>query len=250
MQAKTLDEVLATLDGIVERCCEEQSAAGYFAALYRNVTRDVRAGIAGGRFDDSARMERLDVVFANRYLSAVEDSRAGRPTAASWGIAFRAAGEFWPTVLQHLLLGMNAHINLDLGIAAAEVAAGAALADLEADFGRINAILSARVDGVQTALARIWPLLRLLDLGAGDADEAVVNFSIRRAREHAWSVAVRLGGMDPAGRSAEIERLDRHVAAIGRRVRYPGWWLATKLRLVRLGERGGDVHAKIDRVGL
>jgi hypothetical protein len=249
MQADTPDEVLARLDGIVDRCGDEQSAVGYFAALYRQVTRDVQGAIIEGRFDDTARMERLDVVFANRYLRAEEDFREGRVTTAAWNVALRAAGEWWPTVLQHLLMGMNAHINLDLGIAAAQVAPGSDLADLEADFGRINAILSARVDGVQAALARIWPLLRWLDLGAGGSDEAVVNFSIRRARDHAWTVAVRLAGLAADRRAAEIERLDRHVAAIGRGVHRPGWWLGTKLRLVRLGERG-TVHAKIAELGL
>jgi Family of unknown function (DUF5995) len=249
MQANTLDEVLAALDGIVDRCCGEESAVGYFAALYRHVTRDVKVAVAEGRFDDDARMERLDVVFANRYLAAVQAFREGRPGTASWGVAFRAAGEWWPTVLQHLLLGMNAHINLDLGIAAAEVAPGAALADMEGDFGRINAILAARVDGVEDALAAIWPVLRWLDVGAGGSDEAVVNFSIRRARDHAWSVARRLAPLDADQRVGEIARLDREVALIGACVRHPGLWLATKLRVVRLGERG-TVHGKIERLGL
>jgi len=249
VQVETLDDVLVALDAIVDRCCEEQSPLGYFAALYRQVTRDVQASVAAGRFDDPARMERLDVRFAARYLSAVEDYRRGRPTTASWEVALRAAGEWWPTVLQHLLLGMNAHINLDLGIAAAEVAPGSALAGLQADFARINAILAARVDGVEDALAHIWPLLRWLDLGAGAADEAVVNFSIRRARDHAWDVARRLAPLDARARAPEIERLDRHVRLIGRGIRHPGPWLSTKLRLVRLGERG-NVHAKIDMLGL
>ena len=248
MQANTLDRVLTALDAIVDRCRRDQSPVGYFAALYRQVTRDVRDHVEQGRFDDPARMERLDVVFADRYLSAVEDFRVGRRTTASWELAFRSAGAWWPTVVQHLLLGMNAHINLDLGIAAAEVAPGAALVDLEADFGRINAILAARVDGVEKALARIWPLLRWLDLGAGDADEAVVNFSIRRARDHAWTVARRLGAMNADRHGGEIQRLDRHVALIGEAVRHPGWWLGTKLRLVRVGE-GGSVPAKIDVLG-
>ncbi len=158
----------------------------------------------------------------------------------------RAAGAWWPMVLQHLLLGMNAHINLDLGIAAAEVAPGAALAGLEADFGRINAILAARVDGVEEALARIWPLLRWLDVGAGGADEAVVNFSIRRAREFAWKVARRLAALDAAARWRSSVWTGRSRSSGG--VRHPGWWISTKLRLVRLGERG-DVHAKIDMLG-
>jgi hypothetical protein len=41
-----------------------------------------------------------------------------------------------PRVVQHVLLGMNAHINLDLGVAAAEVAPGPAIAGLRGDFDR------------------------------------------------------------------------------------------------------------------
>lgn len=249
MQVDTLDDVLAALDTIVDRCGSEQSAVGYFAALYRHVTRDVQVAVAGGRFDDPERMERLDVVFAMRYLRAEEAFRAGRAVTASWDVALRAAGQWWPTVLQHLLLGMNAHINLDLGIAAAQVASGADLAGLEADFGRINAILAARVNGVEAALARVWPLLGWLDVAAGGADEAVVNFSIERARAYAWEAALRLAPLDAPARAAEIERIDGKVALIGRAVRHPGWWLSTKLRLVRLSERG-SVRDKIDALGL
>jgi len=65
-------------------------------------------------------MERLDVTFANRYLDAVARHRAGRETTRAWGVAFAALGRWPPIVIQHQMLGMNAHINLDPGIAAAE----------------------------------------------------------------------------------------------------------------------------------
>jgi Family of unknown function (DUF5995) len=244
-EARSLADVLTSLDAIIARSAAAGSPIGYFAALYRQVTRDVERGIRQGDFEDASRMERLDVTFANRYLSAYDAYSHGRPTTRSWAVAFEAAGSWWPTVIQHLLLGMNAHINLDLGIAAAEVAPGPSLAGLEADFGRINGILASRVDGVEDVLAGIWPALRLLDIGAGRTDEAVVNFSIRRARDHAWAVARRLAVLGGEERDRAIDDVDRETALLGGLVRHPGPWIGTKLRIVRLGEMG-SVSRKID----
>ena len=58
---------------------------------------------------------------------------------------------------------MNAHINLDLGIAAAEVAPGASIHALEQDFNLINEILCEMVDDVQDRLGKIWPAMRMID---------------------------------------------------------------------------------------
>lgn len=96
-----------------------ESRLGYFAALYRRVTMAVKQGVADNIFQDGARMERLDVIFANRYLDALQEFRNGQPTTMSWRAAFQAAAHWYPLVLQQLLVGMNAHINLDLGVAAA-----------------------------------------------------------------------------------------------------------------------------------
>ncbi len=52
---------------------------GYFAALYRQVTLEVRRGITAGDFDDGARMSTFDAAFANRYFTAYESSPPHRP---------------------------------------------------------------------------------------------------------------------------------------------------------------------------
>ena len=78
--AASIDEVISRLDGIAEQAFVERDRLGFFAVVYRAVTAAVQRGIADGRFEDGPRMERLDVVFANRQ----SDSRAlardvGRP---------------------------------------------------------------------------------------------------------------------------------------------------------------------------
>jgi hypothetical protein len=81
-------------------------------------------------------MERLDVVFANRYLVAFEQSQNNQAPTRSWQLTFETSRRWWPIVLQHLLLGMNAHINLDLGIVAARTSPDIWLAELQINFYR------------------------------------------------------------------------------------------------------------------
>ena len=82
MPADTIDEVVERLTEIVEWSRAANSRLGYFAALYRKVTVKVHEGIADGFFDEGDRMERLDVIFANRYLEAFRGpprGKTGRP---------------------------------------------------------------------------------------------------------------------------------------------------------------------------
>ncbi len=149
--------------------------------------------IAQGFFEDGSRMERLDVIFANRYLDEYDRFHAGLPTKRqSRQIAFDATESWWPIVLQHLLLGMNAHINLDLAIAAAETCPGSEIDALEGDFSKINEVLVSLIDDVEDALSSFWHPLWLLDKVGGRSDEVIIEFSLERARAAAWDCAVRL----------------------------------------------------------
>ena len=121
MQAQNINEVIAHLTTIIEWAREHNSRIGYFPALYRKVTQEVKRGIERGDFEDGERMERLDVLFANRYLEAFDQFQRGETPTRSWQFAFDAAGQWWPIVLQHLLLGINAHINYDLVLALVDV---------------------------------------------------------------------------------------------------------------------------------
>ena len=236
MSPRSIEEVIDDLGSVIESCRTEKSPAGYFPALYRRVTVGVRDWIAEDRFDDGPRMERLDVVFADRYLDAWRGWRSGQPITRSWAVAFEATGDWAPTTVQHLLLGINAHINLDLGIAAATVSPPGELAALGDDFGRINQLLASLVDDVQDRLSEVWPLLRVLDWAAGGDDEATVNFSMGRVRDAAWGFAHRLAARPRSEWPPLIEEADASVAAIGGRLRHPGPLLGAITRLVRMGE--------------
>src|SRR5690606_19446275 len=115
--------------------------------------------------------------------------QTGQTPTQSWVRAFNATERWWPIVLQHLLMGMNAHINLDLGIAAAETVPPDQLKNLKGDFNKINGVLADLVGGVQDELAEIWPVLGILNRYLGSVQKSIINFSMEKARDAAWSFA-------------------------------------------------------------
>jgi hypothetical protein len=212
----TIDDVIAHLDEIVEICKRKRSRAGYFASLYRVMTIAVKAGIQAGRFEDPKRMTRLDVIFAGRYLNAyARNQRGERPTRA-WQYAFDVATTGQALILQDLLLGINAHINLDLGIAAAEACPQVQYPPLKRDFAMINTVIADLVDGVQSEIGLVSPLFNLIDDLGGRIDEAIFNFSINRARDAAWRAGEALCTLDGKQLEAGIQRLDRTIEALAR----------------------------------
>jgi hypothetical protein len=235
MPENPIDDVVRQLTAIIDRAEAAGSRLGYFAALYRRVTATVLAEIAS--FEDPARMTRLDVVFATRYLDALATFQAGGQPSKSWGVAFQAASDPEPIVLQHLLLGMNAHINLDLGIAAATVAPGAALPALHDDFLKINALLASLVQTVIAELSQVSPLLGLLGQLVGtDDDLQIANFGLDTARDWAWSFAEILPPLAPAQQASKIATVDRLVAGFAQALWHPEPVLAALYKVIRSAE--------------
>jgi hypothetical protein len=232
-----IETVAESVRSIVSTSMERKSAAGYFAAMYLGVTRVVMDGLNGSLFTTPDRLVNLTCVFAQRYVDAWHLHEEGGPATTSWEVAFRAAGEWRPTVLQHLLLGMNAHINLDLGIASAQVAPGDSIAALRTDFDQINNVLAGLIHTIQGELNRISPFYRFVDDVSGSVDRAVINFSIARARAEAWKLATFLAAANPTAAAKRIAEQDRLVGALGATILRPGAVTSSGLLAVRITEK-------------
>lgn len=235
-EIKTISQVISALDVIVQQAGQEQSRAGYFAALYKRMTIAVADGITKGRFENGPRMEKLDVVFAKRYLVAYDAFSKTTESSTSWQCAFTGGNNQSLIVLQHLLLGINAHINLDLAVAAATVAPGDSIHALAADFNRINGVVASLVNDVQKCLEEVWFPMRFLRDVVNKHGHPVLNFSIAIARQAAWDHAVKLAAMPEAEQAAHIKKMDATVCTIGERIINPGFWPNLLLRLIRFTE--------------
>lgn len=235
-----IDGVLAELRTVVDRAEAAGDRIGLFAALYRQVTLAVAKAITDGVFDDGPRMNRLDTAFANRYLAALHACQApGDPGTAPhcWQLAFEAAARPEPVIVQHLVLGVNAHINLDLAVAAARTCPGPAITDLQDDYNRINGILASVMGGLQHTVERFSPVLGGLDVVLGRLDDRILGFDLETARSEAWEAAVVLAGQPPEAQAATERMLDRCATGLARAVLSPPWPLPHALEVLRATER-------------
>ncbi|MES2112632.1 MAG: DUF5995 family protein [Bacteroidota bacterium] len=213
MTATTINDVITRLETIIADSINTNDRMGYFAALYYKVTAAVRDGIAKGQFQNGARMEQFDVTFANRYLDALSAWKNNQPLSDSWRVAFGATKKSSALVLQQLLLGMNAHINLDLGIAAAEVSGGQ-MDNVQADFDAINTIISALTYQVVNDIDRMSPLLSLLGLHYNNQTSILIQFSIDNARDGAWCFAEDLVKKQGADYTTFIAQRDQTITKL------------------------------------
>jgi len=236
--AKTIDDVITALDHIIAESISNKSRLGYFAALYLKVTKAVKEGIESGQFSDGKQLGELDVMFANRYLEAYSQWKNKQPTSKSWAIAFEEAESSQVLILQHLLLGMNAHINFDLGIAAADVCGDRPIAVLKSDFDAINLVIGSLTNQVLNELGQVSPLLSLLGLHASNSNFALIQFSIDNARDGAWCFAEDLSQKKGPDRDEFIARRDTTIRTLGESLAHTKGFARFTIWVIHLFETG------------
>jgi hypothetical protein len=160
MVAENIDDVVDGLAEVVREAGRTGDRCGYFAALYRQVTVEVRAAVHSGWFDDGRRMDHFDTLFGNRYFDAYDAWRRAKEGPRCWRETFGLLEDADTVIVQHLVLGVNAHINLDLAVAAARTSQGEAIHALRRDFLLINDILARWHCRCRTRSAPCRPLCR------------------------------------------------------------------------------------------
>ena len=217
---KTINEVLQRLDIIIKETIQENNYLGIFAFVYRRTTAAIQQAILEKQFEDNERMEQFDVIFANRYIEAYEHFKLQQPISKSWQVAFDAKDERL-TSIQHLVMGMNAHISFDLGLAAEAIAPRQQIGDLKNDFMKVNDILQQIINEMQTKIGKVSWSMFLLDWVGQDSDEKVINFGIVNSRRFAWQFAIGLAGLEGVAKNTLIKKTDETVAAISHRIKNP-----------------------------
>lgn len=237
--ATTIDGVVQTLESIIDWSAEAASRLGYFAALYKRVTIAVGIAVDQGAFDDGPRMERLDVAFANRYLDALNGyfhpDRFPKPTY-SWQVTFDAASAPDPIIVAHLAAGVNAHIGLDLGIAAQTVVPPAQLPALRDDFDRINAVLASQVYGVVERVNELSPVLADVYTVLMQDEINLINHSVAALRDDAWRFTLLLAAQPELARPSTIWLRDLQVSKQGALIYHPPALLAALVAAIAARE--------------
>ncbi len=219
-QIKTIDEVLKELDAIIENSIKENNRLGIFAYIYRRTTAQIKQAIIDKRFEDNDRMQMMDVAFANLYINAYKNFCLNNSISKSWAVAFKSKNEKL-TIVQHIILGMNAHINLDLSIAASSIAMGDKIKSLKNDFMLVNQILKDLINEMQDRLSRVSRLMFLLDWIGENEDEQIINFSIVKARQQAWDSAFSLAYLNDDETKVKVDTIDDFISELGLFIKNP-----------------------------
>ncbi|MBX0295188.1 DUF5995 family protein [Haloarcula nitratireducens] len=166
-----------------------------FLTVYSRMTRQIRAGIGRGDFENPAWMRAYTVAFANYYRRAFLAFEAGDldSVPGPWRIAFGTAYRGDALVIQDAFLGINAHINYDLALTLRDVGIDPDRPSKYADHCAVNEILARLVDTQQSTLAAMYaPGIEDIDTTLGRLDERLSLLGLTEGREHAWRVAVVL----------------------------------------------------------
>lgn len=217
MLPTTIDRVIENLEFIVDDTIRTGSRLGYFAALYKRMTLAIRDGMTTGKFQDNARIERLDVEFAGRYIITREQYFAGELHGQSWLQAYAATNSASYTVLQQLLIGINPHIMIDLGVAAARACPGDQLAGLQPDFNMVNAIILSLFPVIDAELDAMSPFDNFIDHHGflKWMKDKSIDVSIDLGRKSSWDFATSLAYLDLPAQAIAIGRRDLEALAFG-----------------------------------
>jgi len=179
----------------------------HFLGTYLRTTAAVGQALDRGVFEDPGWVEEWDVVFAHLYLDAHDASLAGGPVARPWRLAFDAPAQLHP--LQHVLLGVNAHVNYDLpqallGVITVDDFGDAELLDRRRrDHENIDGVLASRVAAEDNEL----PVGTLVDRLLTPLNRLASKRFLREARQKVWHNTYELHTARVAGPDAYRVRL-------------------------------------------
>jgi len=217
--------VLTRMTALVDRWEAAHDRRAIFLGCYRLMTRNMLDAIAAGRFQDDVWVSNLLHHFAAYYFDALADYDQRRAdTPAVWQLAFDATRDEDVTTLQHLLLGVNAHINFDLVFTLVDQLSPewAELTDehrerRHADHTLVNQIIGETVDAVQDqVIDRHSPWYDFVDKLLGPIDEWLTSRLISHWREEVWENAIcYLELATPEEREALRQRIERQAMQLG-----------------------------------
>ena len=218
---ETVDDVITVMRGLDSELANDDGLK-WFNLLYLKVTEAVGTQPKKGQWENGRWLELLDVNFAKLYFAALCDWQRNRDRVArAWLPLFQSRARHGIKRVQFALAGLNAHINHDLPVAlvqtgkASRIVLKRGTAEFR-DFERVNSILETVQEDAKRFIAT--GLVGVIDQSLGDLDDNAANWSVRKARETAWSNGEILWRLNrtPVLRNEFLTNIDRLVSLASR----------------------------------
>lgn len=201
-----------------------------FLSCYSMMTRNMLTAIDQGEFEDAEWVSTLLHRFAEYYFDALDDyDQRPEQTPVVWQFTFESSRRPGTHVLQHLILGVNAHICFDLVFALVDVLrhdwdtlSEEARQARYRDHCRVNDVICRTIDAVQDQVVeRYSPLMNVVDYMFGTLDEWMLGRLIANWREQVWEFASQLMQCDcdtdslRVRQAVELRSMQRAQAILG-----------------------------------
>ena len=217
----TIDGVLAMMDRI-DRALPDNDGLKWFNRLYRMVTEEVDLRPPNGGWQDTAWLDRLDVVFAGFYFRAIAaflDNSNDAPNA--WDALMESRFRTGIDRIQFAVAGMNAHINHDLALALIETNRQSGIWPTGAspqftDYQAVNQLLAAVMPRALDVLAT--GMLGQIAQDTGMAGRVLAFWNICKARDLAWMYADHLRNLEGLQLQLALGAQDQITGVLGRAI--------------------------------
>ena len=194
-------DTLTRLSDLLQSMKSRSDQRASFLHCYTLMSENMLRAAHEKAFHDNEWMQRFVDHFATYYFQALDQYEQDKNSAPLvWTLAHNTALHGTCSILQKLLLGINAHINYDLVLTVDDLLyeewndlSEAKRAMRYADFCMVNEIIEKTVDAVQDlVLESESPSYELIDLSMGNLDEWLISRLIRTWRDEVWEQATAL----------------------------------------------------------
>ena len=198
----TIEEALDAMEQGLKVYRKHNDSRSVFLRAYHIITGNVSNAINQQQdfdnpiFFDPEWIRLLSGKFATLYFASLEIPSTRGTRERAWRIAHGMATNKRSSVVQDLLLGINAHINYDLPVALCQNLKehgddkGASFLQLtkrKFDHDQVNNILIRSFDEISTAIPREFGgLMGVADLLLGNIDETLTRHGLKYYRERVW----------------------------------------------------------------
>jgi Family of unknown function (DUF5995) len=200
LRPKDIDEAVHYMRNTLTQFHGQRDKRAIFLRVYYIMTLEVHAAIyqlgdyKGKRiFYDRDWVKSLSGKFSSLYFHSLNALGRDLDTELAWQEAYKTARRSSSSVVENATLGINAHINKDLGQAIAENLDPKDLNDYPTlqlrkfDHDQVNNLLVRTLEYIQDVLARDYePGIEIADHLLGSLDERLSTVGLKYYRERVW----------------------------------------------------------------
>lgn len=223
-EVKGVVERLTSLQNVMEKFNgRKDNPVASFNRLYTTITAQVDQHLTDAKFQDPDFMVTLDLRFAERYFSALQqwnDRQASAPRC--WSALFDKWNDDDMAPILGAFAGVVAHIQFDLGAALVQTfkeLGQPVLVDPSArksDYDVLNEIFADKIPTLRRGFLKGNLFADWFDGFTGKWDDVFQAASIEAARESSWQTAAQLWQLrdHPDSYSTQVRTLDGLTAGV------------------------------------